>query len=59
MTKSAKSILKKDIKKYKQLAEYTTEENRDVFIDIANYISQKLGGIQNWVKEKCCLMKKK
>lgn len=45
MTKSAKSILKKDVKKYEQLAEYTLEDgNRDVFIRIANYIREILGG---------------
>ncbi len=39
MTKSAKSILKKDVKKYQQLAEYTQEEeNRYIYQRVADYI---------------------
>ena len=43
MTKEAKNILKKDVKKYIQLAEYTTdEENREVYQEIANFIEKKI-----------------
>lgn len=41
MTKSAKSILKKDVKKYQQLAEYTQEEeNRYIYQRVADYIEE-------------------
>ena len=41
MTKSAKSILKKDVKKYQQLAEYTQEEeNRYIYQRVANCIEK-------------------
>ena len=41
MTKEAKNILKKEDKKYIQLAEYTTdEENREAYKEIANYLEE-------------------
>ena len=43
MTKEAKNILKKDVKKYIQLAEYTTdEENREAYQEIANYLEEMI-----------------
>lgn len=41
MTKEAKNILKRDVKKYIQLAEYTAdEENREAYQEIANYLEE-------------------
>jgi hypothetical protein len=43
MTKEAKNILKKDIKKYTQLAQYTdNKENAEAYRDIVNYLEEKL-----------------
>lgn len=43
MTKEAKNILKRDVKKYIQLAEYTTdEENREAYQEIANYLEEMI-----------------
>lgn len=43
MTKEAKNILKKDIKKYIQLAQYTdNKENAEAYRDIVNYLEEKL-----------------
>lgn len=43
MTKDAKNILKKDIKKYTQLAEYTTDkENMEAYRDIVSCLEEKL-----------------
>ena len=49
MTKEAKSIIKKDIKKYSQLAEYTEGENRDTYQEIALNLQRLIEG-KEWVK---------
>lgn len=35
MTKEAKAIIKKDIKKYESLARFAGEENKEVYAEIA------------------------
>ena len=42
MTKESKSILEKDLKKYKTLVNYADKENREVYLKIANYIASIL-----------------
>lgn len=42
MTKEAKSIILKDLKKYQTLVNYASEENRDTFLEIANYLQEIL-----------------
>lgn len=42
MTKDAKSIIKKDLKKYKTLLNYTEEKNREAFYKIVNYLENIL-----------------
>ena len=42
MTKEAKSIILKDFKKYQTLANYTSEENRETFLKIANCLQEIL-----------------
>lgn len=38
MTKEIKNILKKDLKKYQTLAEYSEGENRNIYLEVANCI---------------------
>lgn len=43
MKKETKNIIKKDIKKYTELAQYTdSEENAKVYRDIAKYLEEKI-----------------
>ena len=40
MTKDAKSIIKKDIKKYESLAKFAGEENRKEYAEIAVFMKK-------------------
>lgn len=40
MTKEVKSIIKKDIKKYKQLVEYTEGETQNIYAKIVNFLEK-------------------
>lgn len=40
MTKEAKAIIKKDIKKYESLANVTQGENREVYAEIAMMLQE-------------------
>lgn len=42
MTKETKSILKKDLKKYQDLASYSSEENSKIYLKVANSIENIL-----------------
>lgn len=48
MSENVKNIIKKDVKKYRQLAEYTTDRrNKKIYTYIANLLDKiidKLGG---------------
>lgn len=38
MTKETKAIINKDIKKYKQLVEYTEGEAQDIYLRIVSFL---------------------
>lgn len=40
MTKEIKNIIKKDIKKYSQLAEYTKGETQDIYLQIVSFLEK-------------------
>ena len=40
MKKEQKAIINKDIKKYKQLVEYTEGEAQEIFLKIANFLEK-------------------
>ena len=40
MTKEQKAIINKDIKKYKQLVEYTKGEAQEIFLKITNFLEK-------------------
>lgn len=42
MTKEAKSIIRKDIKKYESLVKYAGEENRKVYAEIVLFMQKMI-----------------
>ena len=42
MTKEIKNILRKDLKKYQQLVEYTDEENKPIYQRVVDCIEEIL-----------------
>ena len=40
MTKEVKSTINKDIKKYKQLVEYTEGEAQDIYLKIVSFLEK-------------------
>ena len=42
MTKEIRNILKKDLKKYQQLVEYTDEENKEIYQKVVDCIEELL-----------------
>ena len=40
MTKEVKCIIKKDIKKYRQLVEYTEGETQDIYTKIVSFLEK-------------------
>lgn len=40
MTKETKVIINKDIKKYKQLVEYTKGETQDIYLQIVSFLEK-------------------
>lgn len=57
MTKEQKAIINKDIKKYKQLVEYTEGEAQEIFLKITNFLEKiikKQEGYKSEIHKRRC-----